>query len=221
MNPVPSSWFTTYADQSSLVKDGTQITSQFVSDIHQLKPDLPFDVQVIINTTPALVFFDPATKTVNLPFWDQLDADSKGFFSQMGGSDADGKILFGLFFNGFYLPHELGHGLQFFAKGDEKGSYKNEYFANQVGLSWWRLHVENRQLDQCYAFAKHIVSILPDPVPKGMSIEQYFNENYDKVSSNPYIYGYMQFNQFIQIYEDKTLPDFDTLVTDYLKSCSS
>jgi hypothetical protein len=203
-----------------LVGDGTQITTQFISDIHQLKPDLPFDVQVIINTTPALVFFDPDTKTVNLPFWDQLGNDSKGFFTQMGGSDADGKILFGLFFNGFYLPHELGHGLQFFAKGDEKGSYKNEFFANQVGLTWWRMHGETTQLEQCYGFAQHIVSILPDPVPKGMTIEQYFNENYDKVSSNPYIYGYMQFNQFIQIYEDKTLPEFPILVTNYLKNCS-
>lgn len=221
MNSIPNPWFTTYSDQAALVKDGTQITTQFISDIHQIKSDLPFDVQVIINTTPALVFFDPATKTVNLPFWDQLGSDSIGFFSQMGGSDSAGKTLFGLFFNGFYLPHELGHGLQFFAKGDEKGSYKNEYFANQVGLTWWRMHQEIDQLEKCYAFAQHIVGILPDPVPKGMSIEQYFNENYDKVSSDPYIYGYMQFNQFIQIYEDKTLPDFVTLVRDYINSCTS
>ncbi|MDF2157481.1 hypothetical protein [Algoriphagus sp. CAU 1675] len=218
MNPIPSSWFSTYEDQNALVNDGTQITNQYIADIHLIQPNLKFDVQVIINTTPALVFFDPATKTVNLPFWDQLSSDSVGFFNQMGGSPEEGKRLFGLFFNGFYLPHELGHGLQFFAKGDEKGSYKNEFFANQVGLSWWRKHLEDSDLNACYAFAQHIISILPDPVPKGMTIEQYFNENYDKVSSNPYIYGYMQFNQFIQIYEDKNLPDFDTLVSDYLKA---
>ena len=25
----------------------------------------------------------------------------------------DGKKVFGIFFNGFYLPHELGHALQY------------------------------------------------------------------------------------------------------------
>lgn len=30
-------------------------------------------------------------------------------------------------------------------------------------------------------------------------------------------YGYMQFKQFMLIYEDKNLPDFDTFVTNYIR----
>ena len=29
----------------------------------------------------------------------------------VAGGEIAGKKVFGLFFNGFYLPHELGHGL--------------------------------------------------------------------------------------------------------------
>ena len=53
---------------------------------------------------------------------------------------------------------------------------------------------------------------LPNPVPKGSTIEEYFSKNYEEASANPYVYGYMQFKQFIEIYEDKNLPDFDTFI---------
>jgi hypothetical protein len=53
---------------------------------------------------------------------------------------------------------------------------------------------------------------LPNPIPKDTTIEVYFNKNYDEASANPYVYGYMQFKQFIEIYEKKQLPDFDTFI---------
>ncbi|MDN3202964.1 hypothetical protein [Algoriphagus sediminis] len=215
MDTPYSNWFHTYSSQDDFLSDGKAITNQFVSDFHSILPTTAFDVSVIINTTPALVFFDPSTKTVNLPFWDQLKDPAIGFFNKMAGSAEEGKRLFGLFFNGFYLPHELGHGVQYFVKGDTKGSYANELFANQIGMQWWRKHGEQDDLAQCYEFAKHIMSILPDPVPKGETVQEYFNKNYDKVSSDPYIYGFLQFGQFIQVHDDGSLPDYDTLLKNY------
>jgi hypothetical protein len=53
-------------------------------------------------------------------------------------------------------------------------------------------------------------------VPKNMSEEEYFTKNYEEASSNPYTYGYMQFKQFIQIYEDKNLPEFDSFIKKYI-----
>lgn len=213
-NPY-SNWFKTYSSENSLLADGKAITTQFVQDFSAILPAIPYSVEVVINTTPALVFFDPATKTVNLPFWNQLKPAAVGFFDKMGGTPEEGERLFGLFFNGFYLPHELGHGVQFFVKGDEKGSYANELFANQIGMQWWRKHGQQSNLEQCFQFAQHIMGILPDPVPKGMTVEEYFNENYDKVSSDPFIYGFLQFGQFIKVYEDQNLADFDTLLKNF------
>ena len=68
------------------------------------------------------------------------------------------------------------------------------------------------ELKQCYEYAKKMWSQLPNPVPKEMSIQKFFTENFEVGSQSPYSYGYMQFHQFIQIYEDKTLTDFDTFI---------
>ena len=64
---------------------------------------------------------------------------------------------------------------------------------------------------------KKIFAQLPNPVPEGSTIEEYFSKNYEEASSNPYVYGYMQFKQFIEIYEDKNLPDFDTFIQQQTK----
>lgn len=50
-----------------------------------------------------------------------------------------------------------------------------------------------------------------------MTIEEYFLKNYEKASEDPYTYGYMQFKQFIEIYEDETLPGFNAFVEKYLQ----
>ena len=59
-------------------------------------------------------------------------------------------------------------------------------------------------------------SKLPKPFANDISADEYFTKNYEAASQNPYVYGYMQFKQFIDIYEDKTLVDFDTYVKKYL-----
>ena len=54
-----------------------------------------------------------------------------------------------------------------------------------------------------------------------MTIEEYFTKNYFKATEDPYNYGYMQFKQFIEIYEDKSLPDFDSFIKSYLQKNKS
>jgi hypothetical protein len=54
-------------------------------------------------------------------------------------------------------------------------------------------------------------------VPEGQTVEEYFTKNYEQAAKDPFVYGYMQFAQFIKVYEDKTLPDFDTYITNYFK----
>ena len=83
-------------------------------------------------------------------------------------------------------------------------------------MQWWRKHGQEANLKSCYDFAQNIMGILPNPVPKGMTVEEYFNKNYDQVSSNPFIYGFLQFGQFIKVYNDKSLGDFDTLIRSYM-----
>jgi hypothetical protein len=203
-------WFSTYSDSIKLVKDAQIITKSFTNDIKKNKPDLAFNIKTVLHTTPYLIYF--YKDAANIPLWQQVITEQKKFFAEIAGNEEEGKRFFGLFFNGFYLPHELGHAYEFVLKGETIGSYEGEYFANTVAMLWWKKHHRTKELKQCYEAAKKMWAKLPNPLPAGTTIEAYFSKNYEEASANPYIYGYMQFKQFIEIYEDQNLPDFDTFI---------
>lgn len=208
-------WFQTYADSASLVADAGIITQQFVNDIKKIDPAISFNPKTVLHTTPYLIYF--AEGIANISLWEQVIPELKAFMYKFTGSEEAGKKMFGYFFNGFYLPHELGHGLtDAVKKAGLTGSYTNEYSANIIAMLWWRKHGREKDLEQCYEFTKKVFSQLPDPVPAGKTVEQYFTENYEEATQNPAVYGYMQFGQYIKIYEDKTLPDFDTFIKAYI-----
>jgi len=212
------SWFTPYAYSAAMVKDAKIVTAKFTNDIKKIKPDIAFEVESIQNTTPYLIYYDEIKKTANLPLWSEVISDQKKFFYTVAGSEKDGQKAFGLFFNGFYLPHELAHALQATVEGTIEGSYENEYFANTVAMLWWRKQGREKDLKKCYESAKAIFATLPNPVPEGITIQNYFKVNYNKAGEDPFVYGYMQFKQFIHIYEDKKLPDFNTFIRNYINN---
>ncbi len=204
-------WFKTYSDSTALLKNAEQLVQLFVSDINKINPEIRLSSHAIINTQPYLIFYDK--NKVNLPLWNQLPVESKIFFETVGGNPQNGQKIFGLFFNGFYLPHELGHALQG-AKGMniEKNRYESEYQANIIAILWWRKNGSKKNLKNCYLAAKKMMTKLKNPVPEGQTMAEYFTENYWQKVSDPFVYGYMQFYQFIKIYEDKSLPNFDTYI---------
>ncbi|TAE13845.1 MAG: hypothetical protein EAY72_07880 [Bacteroidetes bacterium] len=209
-------WFTVYTDTVQLLADAKWVTKQFEADIAQNNPKLTMGVATVVNTTPYLIFYDDRNNSANLPNWSEVIAPQKQFFYQVAGSEANGKEVFGLFFNGFYLAHELGHAVQELSSTTKPAlSFQNEYFANQVAMLWWRKHNRQAELERCYNYAKKMLTTIPSPVPANTTEEAFFTANYEKASQDPYVYGYMQFRQFIKVYEDKNLPDFDTFVKAY------
>ena len=58
---------------------------------------------------------------------------------------------------------------------------------------------------------------IPNPIPLGKDPARYFNENYDEIGADPYKYSYYQFDQFVKIYEDKTLKNFDDYMKGFLR----
>jgi len=208
-------WFTTYQDSVALVKDATMITKKFTKDLKKIDPTFKFDIKTVLNTTPYLIFF--YKDAANIPLWEQVIPDQKQFFYQLAGSESEGKKAFGLFFNGFYLPHELGHAFEFVLRGNINNSYESEYLANTIGFLWWKKQHRDAELKQCYEYAKKMWSQLPNPVPEGSTVGEFFSKNYEEATKDPFVYGYLQFKQFIDIYENKNLPDFDTFIKEELK----
>ena len=208
-------WFKLYTDKGALAKEGVEVGNQFIADAQKLIPNLKDNPQIIVNTTPFLVYYDGKEKTVNLPFWDEVIPQNQEYFEKITGNAKDGKKLFGLMFNGFYLPHELGHWLSF-EKSGNIGSYQDEYLANTIAILWWKKQGKSKELKSIYKTLKKIMKTYPNPVPKGENVEKYFTDNYVKILTDQenaaMIYGFMQFSQFIKIYEDHSLPDFDTFL---------
>ncbi|MCJ0742662.1 hypothetical protein [Pedobacter montanisoli] len=210
-------WFRLQKDSTALIQEATLIKDLFVSDINSIKPGWNFSLKTTIKTTPMLVYYD--SQTAHLPLWSQLPEQIQNWFYEIGENKNDGQEIFGLFFNGFYLPHELAHGFED-TLGKLNRSYKNEYFANTIAILWFRKHGYLKELEKCYETAKVIMAKTPNPVPNGQTAENFFTKNYNEIllSGNPSVYGFMQFGQFIKIYEDKTLPDFDTFIKTYLSN---
>lgn len=209
-------WFQTYADSTALVNDATHISNKFISDITSLNPETKLDVEVVLDTSPYLIYYG-FDKKIHLPLWEQVMPQLKSFFTDVAGSEEEGEKMFGLFFNGFYLTHELGHGLQESVKGKLEQSYDGEHLANTIAILWWRKNGNLEELESCYQLAKQMTTKLTNPVPDGMTTEEFFTTNYGEATQNPYTYGYMQFRQFVDIYENKSLPDFNTYIKEFLK----
>lgn len=209
-------FFRVYTDSVSLVQDANQIARNFTKDVNAIKPIFFNTPEAILNTKPYLIFYSPKLNQVNLPIWEQVIPVQKKFFYELGGDLENGKEIFGLFFNGFFLPHELGHALQKALNIKENNLYQNEYFANIVAILYWRKENRNQELEACYTYAKKMVNQLPNPVPDGEDPIKYFNENYAQLGADPYKYGYYQFAQIIKIFEDKTLPNFEEYIRNYI-----
>lgn len=162
-----------------------------------------------LMTTPLLVYFDSRNTSMHYTLWSDLDAQSKAFFNQIAGNDeAEAKKIFGLFFNGFYVPHEMAHYLSHIS-GDKARlhTYEGELFANQLAMVVWREIMPERALKNVYESAKNILPKLKNPVPEGENEAKWFSKNYNKIveSQDPYTYGYFQFSQIVKVYEDETL----------------
>jgi len=211
-------WFFAFHDSSALVVEAAAIAKQFKTDVNRIDATLAVNPEVVLNTQPFLIFYSPKTNRVNLPLWQQLSDESRNFFLKMAGSEKGAEELFGLFFNGFYLAHELGHALQKeLTQYKGVNNYDREYLANVIGMLWWRKQGRTQELEQCYTLAKKLMQQLQNPVPPGQTAAQYFTQNYEAAGRNPFVYGYMQFGQFIQIYEDASLGDFDKKIGELLQ----
>ncbi len=209
-------WFKTYGDSAALKSDAEKIVHQFKQKVKSANSTIKLDDwKVVKHTTPYLIYIE--NKTANLPFWPEVIPQQKDFFTEVSGGKKEGKEVFGLFFNGFYLVHELGHGLAQSSGKKFQNFYDGEYDANIIAMLYWRKSGRKKELQKCYAYAKKMLTHLKNPTPAGENEKEYLTKHYDEITSDPYKYGYIQFKQFVEIYEDKNLPDFKTLMKNYTK----
>lgn len=207
-------WFSTYRDSTTLVNDANAMIQKMSDHVLKVNPKINLHQNIAIkNTTPYLIFID--SSTVHLPLWEEVIEPQKQFFADVAGGQQEGKDVFGLFFNGFYLAHELGHSLSAIAGKQFENAYDSEYEANTLAIMYWKASDESEKLEQCYNAVLKMLKKLKNPVPENEDAKKYITENYNELAGDPYQYGYIQFSQFVEIYENQNLPEFDTYLKNY------
>lgn len=120
-NFAQNDWFKLYSDALSITKDADRIARLFDEDVKKVYPDLGYSPRVELKTSPLLIYYGK-DKIAYYPLWSEVPKELQNWFYEIGGSETDGKRIFALFFNGFYLPHELTHGFE-----DAMNNFKPSY----------------------------------------------------------------------------------------------
>jgi len=209
--------FTVYTDSAKLISAADEIASSFFSKLRQADPSIIQAPSAVLNTQSSLVFYVAENNTINLPLWSQVSPSLKTIFYELaGGNEKEGKAIFGLFYNGFYIVQRLGNAVQFTKERSITNKYQGEYFANALAILFLKESVYKSQLEKCSSYVNGILKILPDPVPAGEYTEDYYQKNYEKIVEDPKQYLYFQFSQFKKAYDNKSLTTFDNYLKNYL-----
>lgn len=208
-------WFEVYSDTLKLNKASDALIKEFQQDISNINDTINLNSPTSVFNAMG-PFFDVTNNTINLPIWDLAPKMFQDFCTTVMGNEAEGKELFGLFFNGFYVPHELGHALQFAADTRYDNEYDNEYNANLIGILYWKSKGKTAQLNRCSQAAQKALKSIPNPFPNGENEKEYFTSHYQEFGADPLKYAYVQFSQYLKAYNETKSQNFETYMKSYL-----
>lgn len=210
--------FQLFTDSTALKRENNLLIKDFEAQVKIIKPSINFNgLKTITKDSLYAGYYLPKDNSIYLSTWNVTPKMIKDFCTELTGSKLEGEKLAAMYFFGFFLPHEAAHGLQFNAKIRKDNEYDNEYEANKIAILYWRKKGKERELKICYAIAKNVLSKLKNPIPQGEDEKRYLTANYDEMSQDPYKYGYIMFKQIVDIFEDKSIGDFDTYVRNRLQ----
>lgn len=213
-----NTYFTIYTDSLQLKKDNNTLIEDFEKRVQQINPKISFRGMEtkILSGAPVGSYLAKPNK-IFLPYWPTMPEMFKNFGEGLTGSKQGGDQLAGLFYYGYFLPHEIAHGLQFNAQKRHDNEYDNEYEANVLALLYWRKIGKTTELEACYKMAKAILKKMTNPIPEKEDTKEYFTAHYDEFVQDPNKYGYIMFHQIVTAFEDKSLPDFDKYIAKILQ----
>lgn len=209
--------FTIITDSVTLRKENDLLIKDFEKRVRKINGSVELKgLRTVVKDSLFAGYYLFKTNSIYLSTWPAQPKVIKNFCTGIMGSKAAGEKLAAMYFYGFFLPHEIGHGLQFNANVRKGNEYDNEYEANVIALLYWKERGKEKELRECYEIAKQVVAKLPNPIPANEDTKQYFTVHYDEMSQNAGQYAYMLFSQIVTIFEDKSLPDFNTYIKQYV-----
>jgi len=206
--------FRLYTDSIELNKDIQKLRNDFIAIVKAVKPELDFRTTVTVFSSSLLTHYSPQDDEARIPLWKDVPVFIHDELIRLEGSEQSAQHVFAHLFNGFYIPHELGHGLQktFRGMNDFSDAWMMEYEANELTIYYLlSLGTYNDQLNNVYESSKRWLSILPDPVPPGEDKGKYLTENYDRIARELDVrtYAWLQSWQIVDIMEKEDKPTFE------------
>lgn len=209
-------YFELYTDSAALKNQNDAMILDFETRIQLIEPSFNFNgLTTEIPNIPMPGQYRYKTNKIYHNTWQIGGPSMEGFLTEVTGSQDNGKNAAALFFFGFFLPHEIGHALQYQTNNVPKSNYDGEYEANEIAVLYWRSKGKQKELQECYEIAKTVLTKLKNPVPENVDEKEYITEHYDELTKDPYKYGYIQFSQIIKILETKSLQSFDEYIKKY------
>lgn len=205
--------FEVYTDSTLLCKENDALIADIENRVKAIDITFSFKgLKTITDDSPG-GYFLYGQNVIHHATWDIEEKFIGQLATELTGSKEKGKEFVGLFVHGFFLAHEVGHAMQFHTNNwKNENLFANEYQASEIALLYWISKGKKKELDKCYELAKLVVSTAENPFPENVDIEKYFTEHYNEFLQNPKKYGYVMFTQIVKVFEDKSLPDFDTYV---------
>ena len=210
-------YFEIFTDSTALKTENDRLIEHIESRVQLIKPSFSFNglTTEVPNTFMPGQYLQKTNK-IYLNTWQVGGPPMEAFLTEMAGGKDEGIRMGGLFFYGFFLPHEIGHAMQYTTSNVPENRYDAEYEANEFAVSYWKKQGRDTELQQCYDMALAALKKLKNPVPEGQSMKQYFNDNYHELIKDPNKYGYFQLLQIVQVMDDKSLPDFYSYIRKYV-----
>lgn len=117
-------------------------------------------------------------------------------FIQLFGTE-NVQYKFDFYFHWYNIAHEYGHCLCDCYQSDIIG-LKQEFLVNRFAVSLWRYAGYEQELDCLKKMLNEVLRDIKNPVPAGMSIEDYYEQIWgtDQIMDVA-VYGYLQFKSVL------------------------
>jgi hypothetical protein len=162
----------------------TALRDVFIDRIHAAGLTCPIaPPTIVIDHTPPFGNYQDESNVLHTSDWYMLNDEERGCsFAWQGRARTRQRRMPILKWSaslGVY--HELGHWWQACRKAIVgRPHYEVEFGANRIALPYWR-ETSPVFAERTTAMFDGLLTPLPDPVPPGQQVENYFNENYEKL----------------------------------------
>ena len=191
----------------------------------ELKTKTP---EIRIDAGPTLSYYGTVKdNVVHEEYWEKVPAPEQSSFNQWATYTTDeptGRALFEDMFYRFFFVHELGHWMQIQVldqrndpmagrarKNSDAARWQLETGANRISVAWWREH-EPAYLGKLVNDFRAIEARLHNPIPPGEAPKHFFTREYDRISTDPDVYGWFQLQMVILVYDEQPALSFQQAI---------